>query len=175
MVKLWGAPVGSETGARLAETIRLSKGKAARIQGMILAGGAAEVRKEIIGIFHSCPPLPRGVVFHAAPDCPDIAGIVQMAGKIRGVAQTCKTRFALKEGLKPAPVIGGVDQAATTCKVFVIGRRLISAHDHGVPFRNDAEIMPDGQGGPGGRPPPVDVPFSPIARPIVHPYAGRGG
>jgi hypothetical protein len=119
----WIRAVRSVAGARRAETIRLSKGEASRIQRAIRIGNAAvKVRKEIIGILHSRPPVPVGVVLHAAPEGPDISCIVQMAGGIPWVTQACITGFAFAERLKPAPVTRGVDKAASAREVFVIGR-----------------------------------------------------
>src|SRR5437763_12775072 len=94
--------------------------------------------------------------------------MVKMAGAIWRVSQACKSDFAFDQGLKPAPVIRGVDQAASTREVFVIGREVVSTHYHGVSFCNDAEVMPDRYSAPGCRPPPVDVRPSPIARHVIH-------
>ena len=80
-----------EPDARRAETKRLLKGYASRIQGVVLVGVAAvKVREEIIRILHSRPQLPPG-----ATEWPDIACIVKMAGKIRGVGQACITGLRL--------------------------------------------------------------------------------
>ena len=89
------------------------------------------------------------MVFEAAPGNPDLACIVQMAGGIRGVGQASETDFAFDEGLEPAPVTGGVDQAASTREVLVIGGEIVSTPDHGVTFCNGTEVMPDRYGGPG--------------------------
>src|SRR3954447_15381808 len=101
--------------------------------------------------------------------------MMKAAGAIRWVRQAGKAGFAFEKRLKPAPVARGVDEAASTSEVFIVGRPFVSAQDHGVAFCNDAEIMPDGHGGPGCRPPPVDVPLPPIAREVVHSSAKWGG
>ena len=138
VLKFLALPVGSVTGACPAETVCLSKGYAPRIKGVVLVGDAAvKVRKEVVGILHFCPQVVPGVVFEASAGNPDLAGIVQMAAGIRGVGEASETDFAFDEGLEPAPVTRGVDQAASTIIKLILGREIVSAPDHGVTFRNE--------------------------------------